>query len=152
METLALQPAVWWLCVGFGLLIVEMLTGTLFFLCISAGAFLVALLTWALSLSAVFQAVLFAITAVVAVTIWRKLRPNPHDSIEQRKGAKGLNNRLATFVGRQAVLDEAIVNGTGRVRIDDSYWTVTGKDMPAGARVRVTGIAGMTLHVERNDD
>jgi membrane protein implicated in regulation of membrane protease activity len=152
MESLALQPAVWWLCVGFGLLIVEMLTGTLFFLCISAGAFLVALLTWVFSLSAVAQAVFFAIAAVVAVTVWRKLRPNPHDSIEQRAGARGLNNRLAAYVGRDAVLEEAIVNGHGRVRIDDSYWNVAGSDMPAGTRVRVTSVEGMILQVQRSGD
>lgn len=142
------NPVLWWLVLGIGLLIVEMLSGTLFFLFISAGAFLVALLVWGMDVGPAVQGMVFALAAVVAVTVWRKLRPNPDDRIEQRAGAEGLNNRLAHFVGREAVLEEAISNGRGRVRLDDSYWTVTGDDLPAGTRVRIVSVDGMTLRVQ----
>lgn len=142
------NPAVWWLVLGIGLLVVEMLSGTMFFLFISAAAFLVSLLAWLTPAGPAVQAMAFAAACVAGVLAWRRLRPNPQDSIEQRDGARDLNNRLARFIGREAVLDRAIENGRGRVRLDDSYWDVTGGELPAGARVRVTGVEGMTLRVE----
>jgi membrane protein implicated in regulation of membrane protease activity len=148
MNDLIQQPAIWWLGIGFLWLIVEMLTGTLFFFCISIGAFLVALLTWVLGLSGMAQVLLFAVAAIVAVMAWKKFRPNPNDKIEQRAGAEGLNNRLSGFIGREAVLDKALENGHGRIRLDDSYWTVTGADAPVGTPVRVVSVQGMILRVE----
>ena len=38
--------------------------------------------------------------------------------------------------------------GEGRVRVDDSFWRVTGPDAPAGASVRVVRVEGTTLVVE----
>jgi len=148
MDYFALHPAIWWLCAGFVFLIIEMLTGTLFFFCICAGAFLVALLTWILGLSPVAQVLCFAIASVAAVSAWMKFRPNPKDRLEQRAGAEGLNNRLASFVGREAVLEEPISNGRGRIRLDDSYWSVVGEDLPVGSRVRVEAVEGMIFRVE----
>jgi membrane protein implicated in regulation of membrane protease activity len=47
------------------------------------------------------------------------------------------------------VLAEPIVNGSGRAKVRDSTWQVRGPDAPAGARVRVTGVAdGVVLTVE----
>lgn len=149
MDYLAQQPALWWLSFGFILLIIEMLTGTLFFVCISAGAFLVALLTWMFDISTISQLLWFAFTAAVAAVAWKKFRPNPNDRIEQRAGAEGLNNRLAGFVGREAVLEEPVTNGRGRIRLDDSYWSVVGEDAPVGACVRIVGVEGMILRIER---
>ncbi|MFD0936463.1 NfeD family protein, partial [Methylobacterium trifolii] len=37
--------------------------------------------------------------------------------------------------------------GAGRIRFDDTLWRVSGPDLPAGARVRVTGMAGTVLTV-----
>ncbi|MGH7004326.1 MAG: NfeD family protein [Alphaproteobacteria bacterium] len=45
-------------------------------------------------------------------------------------------------------LEEATVNGRGRARIGDSLWRVTGPDLAAGTRVRITGMDQGTLKVE----
>ncbi len=148
MDYFNAHPAWWWLSLGIALLIVEMLSGTLIFFFISVGAFLVALLTWALDLGGVAQGVVFAATTVAAVTAWRRFRPNPGDRLEQRAAAAGLNSRLAGFVGREAVLEEALSNGRGRIRLDDSYWNVVGEDLPVGSRVRVIAVEGMILRVQ----
>ena len=47
------------------------------------------------------------------------------------------------------MLSEPITNGVGRVNIDDSWWKVTGEDLPTGTHVRVTAIHDMTLTVEK---
>ena len=37
------------------------------------------------------------------------------------------------------------MRGFGNIRVDDSIWRVTGEDMGAGAKVRVTGVEGGSL-------
>jgi membrane protein implicated in regulation of membrane protease activity len=46
------------------------------------------------------------------------------------------------------VLDEPIVNGRGKVRIDDTLWTVSGSDRGKGEWVKVTAVDGTRLIVE----
>jgi membrane protein implicated in regulation of membrane protease activity len=46
------------------------------------------------------------------------------------------------------VLADPIVEGRGRVRIDDTVWQVHGPDAPAGSRIVVTGADGSILRVE----
>ena len=55
---------------------------------------------------------------------------------------------MLDYVGRSYVLDEAIVNGRGKVRIDDTLWVVTGSDRGKGEWVKVTGVDGTRLVVE----
>ena len=46
------------------------------------------------------------------------------------------------------MLDEAIVHGHGKVRIDDTLWMVTGADRGKGEWVKVTSVEGTRLIVE----
>ena len=59
-----------------------------------------------------------------------------------------LNQRAAQLVGRVVPLEQAIVNGQGRVQIADAYWNVSGPDLPAGTAVRIVASDGMNLRVE----
>jgi membrane protein implicated in regulation of membrane protease activity len=63
-----------------------------------------------------------------------------------------LNQRAAKQVGTTHVLAEPIVDGRGRIRIDDTNWRVTGPDMPSGTKVRVVSADGalLTVAAERN--
>ena len=45
-------------------------------------------------------------------------------------------------------LDGAIVDGRGRLKIDDTVWLIAGPDLPAGTHVRVTGADNTLLRVE----
>jgi len=58
-----------------------------------------------------------------------------------------LNRRGEQYVGRVFTLAEPIVNGEGKIRVDDSTWKVRGADGPTGQRVRVTGVDGVVLLV-----
>ncbi len=60
-----------------------------------------------------------------------------------------LNRRPDQLVGRVAVVEEPIVHGRGRVRLDDTLWMADGPDAPAGAEMRVTAARGAVLRVER---
>ena len=52
------------------------------------------------------------------------------------------------YVGSEAVLVGAIVNGHGRVRLADTTWLADGPPLPAGTRVRIVGARGTLLIVE----
>lgn len=60
-----------------------------------------------------------------------------------------LNQRPAQLIGRVGVVEEAIVNGRGKVRIGDTVWVVEGPDTPSDSDVRVTAARGAILRVER---
>lgn len=60
-----------------------------------------------------------------------------------------LNRRPDQLIGRVVVVEEPIVHGRGRVRLDDTLWIADGPDAPAGAEMRVTAAQGAVLRVER---
>jgi len=60
-----------------------------------------------------------------------------------------LNRRAEQLVGRVVALDQPIVAGTGRAKVDDAFWVVAGPDLPAGTPVRVVAVDGMTLKVQQ---
>lgn len=91
-----------------------------------------------------YQVLGFAVLAVVATVLGRsylKKRPIHTDR-------PNLNRRGAQYVGRTFTLDEPIVNGQGKIRVDDSSWKINGVDCVAGSRVKVTGVDGTVLQVE----
>lgn len=59
-----------------------------------------------------------------------------------------LNRRAEQLVGKVTRLDQPIVGGRGRVKIDDAFWVVDGPDLPVGTQVRVVAVDGMTLKVQ----
>ncbi|MCA3573567.1 MAG: NfeD family protein, partial [Aestuariivirga sp.] len=60
-----------------------------------------------------------------------------------------LNRRQLGYVGRTFTLKEPIVDGRGKLAIEDTVWEIEGEDLPAGTRVKVTAVRNMGLMVER---
>ena len=56
--------------------------------------------------------------------------------INSSESDKRLNRRAESYIGRMFTLDGAIVDGRGRLKVDDTVWLVAGPDLPAGTRVR----------------
>ena len=91
------------------------------------------------------QLVLFGALGLVALLLCRRLRSNEDQASDQ----PSLNQRGMQYVGQGFALVEAMRDGTGKVRLGDTVWLVQGKDAPAGTTVRVTGVRGAILTVER---
>jgi len=53
-------------------------------------------------------------------------------------------------IGQALVLEAPINNGTGSIRLGNRQWKVRGPDLPAGVRVRVTGVDGTILLIDRS--
>jgi membrane protein implicated in regulation of membrane protease activity len=133
----------WW-SLGALLLIVELLAPGMFFIWMGESAFVVGAVVWLFpALSFEHQVLLFSVLSVLSIAVFRRfLRTNPIQTDRPL-----LNQRAAQYVGRVFTLAEPIVNGRGKIRVDDSTWRVEGDDCPAGARVRVTDAEGVVLRV-----
>ncbi|HVV39707.1 MAG TPA: NfeD family protein [Nitrobacter sp.] len=131
-----------WLIFGLLLMGLELLAPGVFLFWLGLAAFLAGVLSFVFHPSWQMQILLFAVFAIAAVPLWRRLaRPKP--------GANSafLNKRADALVGRVCTLEKPIVDGRGTVRIDDTIWRVAGPDAPAGSRVRIVQADGASLTV-----
>ncbi len=90
------------------------------------------------------QFLVFAVLSVATVVGWRAYQLR-HPTVSDQPA---LNRRGEQYVGRTFTLDEAIVNGRGKIHVDDTMWKVEGQDMAQGTQVQVTGVDGTVLTVE----
>ncbi|OBZ95321.1 membrane protein [Pararhizobium polonicum] len=144
---LELGPWSWWV-LGLVLLAAEVVAPGVFLVWIGIAAILtgaVSLLLWDTGFW-IWQAqfVFFAVLSIVAVVIGRRLLARSGNASDEPL----LNQRGARLIGRTAVLEQPITEGRGRIRLDATTWPVNGPDLPAGARVKVTGSSGSHLIVE----
>jgi hypothetical protein len=134
-----------WFALGAVLLIVELLAPGMFFLWMAESAIVVGAVLWVLpDLALEYQLIAFSVLSVASIVVFRKyLKKNPIGSDRPL-----LNRRADQYVGRVFTLDEPIVNGRGKIRVDDSIWRVQGQDCAAGVRVKVVAAEGVILRVE----
>ena len=133
-----------WLIFGFVLMGLELLAPGVFMFWLGLAALLVGLLSFAINPSWQTQFLMFAVFAVAAVPLWRRVaRSNSGVSASN----PFLNKRTDAMVGRVFTLEKPIIDGTGTVRIDDTIWRVAGPDAPAGSRVKIVQADGASLTV-----
>ncbi len=135
----------WWILAGL-LLIVELTAPAFFFLWLGIAAAATGLLLLVFpTIPLEMQLVLFAVLSIVAVIAWRRYRES-HPVVSDQPN---LNRRGEQYTGRVFTLKRPIVNGVGKVTVDDSTWRVKGPDLPAGTRVRVEGVDGVIFIVAK---
>src|SRR5690349_2595452 len=133
-----------WLILGLILMALELLAPGVFLFWLGLAALLVGLISFAINPSWQLQLLLFAIFAVAAVPLWRRLARRDNGASVSNPF---LNKRADALVGRVFTLEKPIIDGTGTVRIDDTVWRVAGPDTPAGTRVRIIRADGASLTV-----
>jgi membrane protein implicated in regulation of membrane protease activity len=87
---------------------------------------------------------LFAAT-VFALYFWREFRIQQRD-LQSATAPHRVGER---YIGHVLTLTARIDNGRGRTSLGGRRWRLRGPDVPAGARVRVTGVDGSVLIVDR---
>ncbi|MCB1858416.1 MAG: NfeD family protein [Gammaproteobacteria bacterium] len=134
-----------WLALGVLLVILEAFSPGVFLIWLGIAAAVVGGALWLFpDLAWELQLWLFAVFSVTTILLWReRLRRHPTPSDQPK-----LNRRGEQYVGRLFTLNEPIVNGLGKIRVDDSTWKVAGQDCGPGTRVRVTGVDGVVLKIE----
>ena len=134
-----------WFILAAILIIVEVFAPGAFMLWIGIAAGIVGVVLYFVpALGWEYQFILFSIAAVGSIVAWRAWRQT-HPVLTDEPT---LNRRGAQYVGRVFTLDSPIVNGVGKLRVDDSTWKIEGADCPAGTKVRVAGIDNTVLKVE----
>jgi membrane protein implicated in regulation of membrane protease activity len=143
LEFIAQNGAWSWVVAGLVLLALELVApgGVLIWLgaaaLVTGGMALLVNVYWPL------QFVVFGVLALAAIWLWLRTRKQ-----EQPTDRPFLNRRAERIIGHEAVLDEPIRDGEGRVAIGDTTWRVTGPDLAAGSRIRVVDAEGPVLKVE----
>ena len=134
-----------WLIVAVILLSVEMMIGAYYFLWMGIAAAIVGgIMYFMLSLPWLAQVIVFTVLSLSSFILFKKYQKrNPVISDQP-----ALNKRGQQYVGRVFTLNEPIVNGIGKVKVDDTTWKVSGEDMAAGAKVRVIAVDGTIFKVE----
>lgn len=87
---------------------------------------------------------LFAAT-VFGLWFWREYRVQQLD----QQSASAPHRGGQRHIGQVLTLTKGISDGSGSAKIGNRQWTLRGPDVPAGTRVRVTGVDGVVLIVDR---
>jgi membrane protein implicated in regulation of membrane protease activity len=135
---------VWFVAAGV-LLLLELMSPGVFFIWLAAAAAVLGVADILLDLPWQAELLLFAILSAVAVFAGRRFYKGPGMEPEDNPY---LNRRQMGYVGRTFTLKEPIVDGRGKLAIEDTVWEIEGPDLGAGARVKVTAVSNMSLIVE----
>lgn len=142
-----LGPWAWWV-LGIVLLTLEVLMPGVFLVWIGIAAIITGALSLLLWETAWWvwqlQWLVFAALSIVSVLVGRRLVLSDSKKTDE----PFLNLRGQSLIGRTATLEQPITEGRGRIRLDDTMWSVQGPDLPVGTRVRVTASSGRELTVE----
>ncbi|MGL4395299.1 MAG: NfeD family protein [Hyphomicrobium sp.] len=136
-----------WFALAVVLFVLETIVPGIHFLWFGMSAAIVGLIMLVAPIAWQWQLIAFAVIAMATV-FWVRRTNSP---TAQPSDEPTLNVRGAEFIGRTVVVEDAIVNGRGRVRAGDTLWGAQGEDAPRGARVEVTGVNGTTLVVAAPD-
>jgi inner membrane protein len=135
----------YWLIAAVVMIVIEMLLPAAYFLWMGISAFIVGLILYVYpDLHLMIQVIIFGVLSVVTLVMYKKHK-NDNPTVNDEPN---LNRRGEQYVGRIFTLEEPIVNGVGKVKVDDSTWKVKGSDMAAGMKVRVMSVDGTVFNVE----
>jgi membrane protein implicated in regulation of membrane protease activity len=134
-----------WFIVAAALLILETMVPGVHFLWFGLAAIVIGFFGLVTGIGWPWQMLAFALLSVATV-FWVRKYARPDVAISDQPD---LNVRGNQYIGRSLVVEQAIQNGRGKVRIGDTLWAAEGPDTPAGLSVTVTGTKGTVLVVER---
>jgi len=134
----------WWM-MAVALIILEIFAPTFFALWMGIAAFMTGVAVYLMpEMQWEYQVFIFAILSVASIIIWRHYyKNNPIETDEPL-----LNRRGEQYVGRVITLKEAIVDGQGKVKVDDSTWKVIGDDCSAGTKIKIVSVDNVVFKVE----
>lgn len=133
-----------WFVAAAIFLLLELLSPGVFFLWLAIAAALTGLADISQGLPWQAELLVFAALSVVAVLVGRRFYAGP--AIEPEDNPY-LNRRQMGYIGRSFTLTQPIVNGRGKLTIEDTVWEVEGPDLAAGTLVKVTAVKDMNLIV-----
>ena len=136
-----METYVWWAVAGIGLIIVEMMTGTLMLLILGLAAFGGAAAAW-FGASFWLQAVIAVALAAAGMIVASSLK---------KKKAPGDKSNDSLDIGHTVILDSWVseTDGVAKVRYRNALWDakVTGTRTPGGTVFYIVAMESSTLHI-----
>ena len=136
-----------WVFIALGgiLLIIELLGTAGYGLWSGIAAIVVGLIAWAIPLSWPILWILFSIfTLISAYLWWLWLKKREQD----RASKIAINQPQQELIGTTTFVTDAIINGSGRVKIKDGTWSAKcNQDLEVGHPVEVIAVDGIILTV-----
>ena len=143
IDFIATHGAWSWVVAGLVLLALELVVPGGVLIWLGGAALATGVLSLFVSIFWPLQFVIFGVLALCSIGLWLRFR-GPGVASDR----PFLNQRAHRFIGQEAVLDEPIRDGIGRLALDDTVWRVQGPDLAAGSRVRIVEADGALLKVE----
>jgi membrane protein implicated in regulation of membrane protease activity len=113
---------------------------------LSAAGLVTGFVVWLLpTINSELQLFIFSLLSVIALLLWHRYGKRTQAETDHPL----LNKRGQQYVGRVFDLYEAIENGQGKIKVDDSIWTVHGEDCNIYSRVRIIAVQGTVFEVEK---
>jgi hypothetical protein len=148
MVTINELSLTYWFWFGFAafLIIFDVMVGASFFLLwLGICSAIVGIILWLIpTLVWQYQLLIFAVGSIASILFWRRYL----HTYTIKTDRPTLNRRSELYIGRTFTLIEPIVNGRGKVQVEDTTWQVEGEDMPVGTQVIVVGTDGIILKVK----
>jgi membrane protein implicated in regulation of membrane protease activity len=145
METIAELGAWSWMIAAAILFVLELTAPGIFFMWFGVAALVTGLIVFRYDISWQWQLLWFCGLSLASVLLAnRYLRQHPLESERPL-----LNERAARLIGQSFDLVDPIVNGRGSIHSGDTIWRVEGPELPRGTRIKVVGVDGSVLKVER---
>lgn len=136
-----------WLILAVILVVLETVVPGVHFVWFGMAATIVGIIALATGIDWQWQLVIFGVLSfATALLVRRYVTPQTAPSDQP-----GLNKRGSYYIDRIVVVEEAIENGRGRVRLGDTLWAAQGPDLAAGAKAKITKLDGTVLVVEPVD-
>jgi membrane protein implicated in regulation of membrane protease activity len=138
-----MEAYVWWAIAGIGLIIVEMMSGTLVLLVLGVAALAGAAAGW-LGFSFWVQALAAAALAVIGMIVLSHVK----------KKSAGEKKDAPLDIGHTVILDSWVseADGIAKVRYRNATWDakVVGTHTPGGTVFYICAMDGSTLHISSN--
>lgn len=100
------------------------------------------------NLSLVYEGLLFGVFSLVSVLLWKYFLK---ERLRSRETPNHLNRRGEHYIGMSLTLTSPLENGHSVHKIGDTQWRLKGPDLPEGTKVKVVGLEGNALVVEKKD-
>jgi membrane protein implicated in regulation of membrane protease activity len=134
----------WWLF-AIALIIVEVFSAGAFFIWMGVAAIITGFVLLVMpEISWQTQFILFAVSSIVAILAGRSFFNRKEINTEDPT----LSSQESSLIGKSYTVEQAIINGSGRVKVGESTWKASGPDCKAGSSVKVIAVDGAELIVE----
>ncbi len=138
----------YWLIAAIVMIILEMLIPAAYFLWMGISAFIVGLLLFMFpAMPLLVQITIFGALSVITLLLFKRYQRLNIST----KDEPDLNRRGQKYIGRIVTLEEGIINGMGKIKVDDTFWKVKGDDLPAGTKVRILNMDGSMFNVAKEE-